>query len=376
MTTNNSLVFVEDFSVEVEPLLAGLDGNLQLVALSPLAMYELDELGLTYKIPEDYLVWEETDKYTSSFENWLNLVESTTARLYPEVSSFYIPMSTYCVAVLKGMVDSFVRKAVQFERILKEENPSKIYYFANRNKSGQPNDELLFFQRSIFYRIAESIEATLIHVPDVGIKKVTSWRDIGFIRNVYDWFRYCRFIWFGKPSGWTYLFASTMATLRDMKFQFRKCKVVPIVDVIVNRTGSFHWDVDSLCSNLSDFCGVDLELVQVVVGPQLDHYLKCVVPKIVEHSKFYFEYLKKFPRYKTAVIFTRRNRLYQYGLLIAAKQLGIPTYYVKHGWEGYNSWITDWRRLKVYDHFVASREGERKFFRKHAAENGFKCEVL
>jgi|GEM_PF-3585107 len=367
-----NITFIEDFDNNA---LKGIEG--QIIALTPMAMYELDRRGYTYKIPEDYFVWQETLIYTEKFRGWLNKLELFLIERYPEIKAFDIPMTVHCVSMLKNVIDAFVRKGMQFKKIIEQEKPDKCYYMIRFDKQDVMDDELYFKGMSIFSRffgkgfVAEFDRQWLFAKMNVS-KEVTDWRDNKGIRGTYDWFRYLQFLPSWKRNE-RFLFASPMSGLRTFNRLGKITGLVKEKEYNI-KLDDFLLDIMDLVNKIDDLGGFDKSVSFVLLRDRIYYFVEKIVLKILCLKDFYIRYLKenKFD----AVIFTRRNKLYQYGLLLAARQLYIPTIYVKHGWEAYDNWANDWNRLRLYDYFVTHTKEDKEFFSNRVEENCWNCKVI
>ena len=367
-----NLLLMEDF--ERSSLLRS-DLSLNIVALTPMVMESLNYYGYKYSIPGDYYVWREDKEYTRKFQQWLINLEHFLIDCYPTLLfSVDANITTHYIFMLKNIMDAFVRKGKQFQAILNKENPDKVYYQVNSGKVDVLDDQLWFDGKSLFNRFAETLGemVSFIYVyPNKKQKSVTNWRDNFYIRTSYDFFRYCSFVpsWKGKRK---YLFASAMPGVRTFKLKGLWCEVAADYDI-----GDYRMDhiiPDSIVEELSSITGIDVIVTDALLRKRLNHFVNVIVPKILGYKLKWEGYL--FKNNISAVVFTRRNKLYQYGLLLAARALNIPTVYVKHGWQAYDNWCNDWSRLKVFDYFVTHIESDRLFFSKRVKENNWKCEVL
>ena len=350
----------------------GRSGN-KIIALTPMAMEKLNQYGYEYSIPGDYYVWHETPIYTRQFQEWLDQLNECLIRIYPELIDLDPPITVHCVAMLKNVMDAFTRRGKQFQAIMNKENPEVVCYLGGC--SDETIDEELYFKgKSLFMRFADPLGEGVVYFinGDCNLPKcVTNWRDNRGIRTIYDYFRYCGFL----PSwgrGKRYLFASAMDGVLTFREKGRICEVAIDYDVAF-QVGNYPINY-SIVKGVASFTGIDISIVEKVLESRLYYFINTIVPKILKYKLAYQRYL--FRKETDCVIFTRRNKLYQYGLLLAASGMGIPTVYVKHGWEAYDNWSNDWRRLRVYDYFVTHNELDRVFFSKRVEENGWKCEVV
>lgn len=366
------LIIVEDF--ESRGILnSGWDTRL--VAITPLAMEKLNRYGYAYTIPGDYYVWHEDPVYTRKFQEWLASLDVFLKTIYPELEDIRPPITVHCVAMLKNVVDAFTRKGKQFQAIMNKENSDEVYYLGG-SSNDVLDDELYFKGKSLFKRFAKTLGDQVHFIDEVvgGPKSVTNWRDNAYIRAWYDTLRYCMFLPSYKRDK-KYLFASPMGGVRTFKLKGKWCDVA--CDSIVS-----NYKVDSreyktpysIVNSIENFTGFSIGIVERVLESRLDYFVNVIVQKILKYKLTYQKYLYK--NSIDCVIFTRRNKLYQYGLLLAARDLGIPTVYVKHGWDAYDSWCNDWNRLRLYDYFVTHNELDREFFKKRVEENNWDCEVV
>lgn len=342
----------------------------QIIALTPMAMYGLDKLGLAYKIPEDYYVWKENENHKADFFKWLedlNLYLKKEYYPYFVHSSFHnIPFSYHFFAMLKSVYDNFTRVGLTVQKILDEYNPDKIIFLTDYQKEIY-DDELFFKGRSLYRRffsclIPPDCDMRFYHA-DSEEKKVTNWRDNFVLRRLYDIFRY--WMWLPSlPYGRKYLFASTMPEVRNFKFKGKRVEFIWKGPKLSGNIKYSHKIPESLMSNFFGYPST-----RTIIHPVIKYFVNVIVRKVLIYADYYWLELGEIK--PDCVIFNRRNKLYQYGLLIAAKKRGIKTAYFKHGWEGYDFYHEDYRRLKMYDVVITKTKDEEEYFKSKKL-----CEVI
>lgn len=359
-----NIIFIEDCPKHIPKF-----HDCRIIALTPLAMYNLDKMNVEYKIPEDYYIWNKKRIDLANIKNWLTGFSKHISNYY-WVDDFNI--SHHFAAMLIGVLEPFIRKIKQFEEIIEQENPKRVLYFVKDNDNAI-DDELYFKGQSLFNLFAQNyIDTRFIYV-DGKEKKVSNWKDNKYIRNIYDWFRYKMFLNnMGKSD---YLFASYMNGVKSFNNKRISCDVVrrlPKELLIImpyipsNFNNKIFNEINSIF-NLKYDCKKILE-------DRFRYFIKWILSQVFSYRDYFIGYLIK-KDYK-AVIFNRRNKLYQYGLLLAARKLNIPTIYVKHGWEGYKNTYDDIRRLALYDYFVVHNKLDKEFYTNMVKKQNLNCEII
>lgn len=362
------------------------DETTKAIALTPIAMAQFDKLGIEYKIPEDYYIWQEPDDYEEWFvERWLSMLSQVLKDHYSHEAGAEVP-SLHCISMLRNVVDVFIRTALQFDVIMQKERPGAITYMTPYRTEDYYDDELFFKGWSLFYRMFESSCDVNGYLTNVIMENKSSpepkktydwdWRDKPFVRNPYEWTR--SMMWLPSwKKGLPILFAGpSPAGIRAVKKMGYKAGLVidfPEKLIGVDKRSLKPDGLKDLFVEVSEKFGIDLSIVESVLASRILYFIESIAPRIFAVKKYFMK--KLWGKYR-AVFFNRRNKLYQYALLLAAEELNIPTVYIRHGWEAYYTWISKYRWFDRYDYFLCSVEDDIEFYQAEALKFGSKCSVL
>jgi len=351
-----NLLFIEDFDSNIF-----IDKNVKIIALTPMAMSILDMRMIDYSIPEDYVVWTEDKQHEQWFKEWMNDFGNFVSEHY----SFDV---WHCVAMLKNPIDVVIRRATQWASIINSEQPSRMYYMVGRNKIGKDTIDAEFFFKgeSLYSRLFRHYYISCKKdwlLADGDFDKVThNWKDNEVIRSVYHWFRCLRFVpsWNNRQL----LLASDIS--RVERYFKKKGFVVDVardLKLIVNsnilKIPNRFFESIAFQASIGHVCCIAL------LELRLSWFVNVAIPSILDYKEHYKQILSK--RKYDVVVFTRRNKLYQYGLLMTANDLGIRTVYVRHGWDAYKSWIGYHRRKRFFTDFVSEVAMDRDLYKRKAA---------
>lgn len=199
-----------------------------------------------------------------------------------------------------------------------------------------------------------------------------TWKDNKIIRSSYDFFRCYKFL----PS-WKFtdpiLFASTIPNrIREAKKQGYKVEVLK--DPGINRYQSFK---------LAEFRGFveqfydtfsERYVALILLLDRIVYFINHIVPTIYAYADYYEREFKR-KKYKL-IAFDRRNHLYQYGALIAARRVGLKSLYFRHGWDAYDIEDRADKWLRCFDYFMSDVEIDVEVFREIRDKKGYKSKVI
>jgi hypothetical protein len=345
----------------------------RVIALTPAVIYSFENWKVEYRIPEDYLFWEETKEhreYVLGFLDRLNsyLLDNYTSNFLRELR---IPITYYCATMWKNILDPLARIWSQFEAIVKEEAPQKIYYSKETFSTRDIIDHELYFKgEHLWSRVFRYYPANKKQYEPIPIfSGYQNSRREGLqhrIKGIYYLFSGLRFLPFWKRK--RILFAdSTPHLIREAKRQGYRVSVLsskpveplPLSAPVPGRT--IRWIVDKL-------------VWEELLVSRISYFVNIIVPLILRYASKY-EVQFRTGKY-SCIVFTRRNQLYQYGALIAANRVGLPAVYVRHGWDAYDIWIRQWTRFAPFDYYVCPVEEDKKFYYSKIQEWEEKCIVL
>uniref|UniRef100_A0A6M3JSS2 Uncharacterized protein n=1 Tax=viral metagenome TaxID=1070528 RepID=A0A6M3JSS2_9ZZZZ len=370
------LVFVESTG-KIKDLI-NLEMASQIITLTPQAAYELSTLGFEYKIPEDYYLWQEDERYKDWFQSWLDQLEQIVVSWYPFFKNVDIPVTIHCMTILKNLMDVYVRTTLQyFEIIKKEEAEDKVKMILmgipEKKIVDVIDDELWFNSPSLYYRLVNAPT----NFPVFGSKGIYKRPKI---KSVLNWGRCLRFIPSWKKNK-TLLFASVIPDrIREAKLTGYRVGGLPIPKFECSRQIGCRPSVP-LFQNIDDEFDFPPFTSQEILWPRIKHFLNKIVPEIQFYAEWYekyFGYEKYFEVNKfSCLVFNRRNQLYQYGALIGARMAKLPCTYIRHGWDAYSDEKLWWRveqRFRPFDYFICPNKLDIEFYKPIGERNG--CKVI
>jgi hypothetical protein len=107
---------------------------------------------------------------------------------------------------------------------------------------------------------------------------------------------------------------------------------------------------------------------------RLAYFVNYIVPTIYAYAAYYEQLFEK-KEYKV-ICFDRRNKLYQYGALIAARRIGLKSIYFRHGWDAYDIEDRADKWLRCFDYFVSDVQLDYSLFKQVGEQKGYKAQVI
>lgn len=147
---------VEAYSSDIK-----FDSDDAIIALTPLASYELDKAGIKYSILEDYydkaeLLKGEEDYLNDQLE-WFNKFDNLLLNIFPETKSRNLKLATSYYYGIKRMVDALITRCMIIDFFINKVKPNSISYVSNSWKEDSicaSKPPLLFIGgQSLFSRI-------------------------------------------------------------------------------------------------------------------------------------------------------------------------------------------------------------------------------
>ena len=347
------------------------------IALTPYSVDQFQKIGFKdFAIPENYYQWQEDEKYSLWFKSWLIELEQFIVSYHPFFEDIDIPLTIHCLTMLKNMMDSYIRTSLQYFKILEIVNPKNIDILTGESDKIKDviDDELYFKHPSVYFRLIKHKKISVFYSNKIYRR--------GKDRRIADWIRCLEFIssWKNNKS---LLFASAISDkIREAKLKGYKINLLPIPKFTIK--SSFYTSIKS-CFYTSIpiplFFSIDKEfdlpifLSQDILWPRINHFLTKIIPEIEFYVKWYEGYFQK--KDFQCLVFNRRNHLYQYGALIAARKIGLKTIYARHGWDAYDDnglwWRTE-QRLRPFDYFICPNELDREFYKPLGDK--YKCQII
>jgi len=147
---------VEDYSPNII-----FENNDIVIALTPLASYELDKAGIKYGILEDYydkaeFLKEEEDYFNDQLE-WFNKFDNLLLNIFPEAKDKNLKLATSYYFGIKRMVDCIITSCKIVDFFINKVKPDNIIYVSSSWEEDLINVNLfpLIFKggQSVFSRI-------------------------------------------------------------------------------------------------------------------------------------------------------------------------------------------------------------------------------
>jgi len=133
-----------------------------IVALTPLASYELDRAGIKYNILEDYYdeaeFLKEEEDYFNDQLNWFDEFDNLLFNIYPKAKDKNLKLATNCHSYIKKMVDSLILRCKVIDIFINKVKPNSIIYVSTRWKE----DLINFTEYPLLFRRGQSLFSRLI----------------------------------------------------------------------------------------------------------------------------------------------------------------------------------------------------------------------
>lgn len=133
-----------------------------IVALTPLASYELDKVGIKYSILEDYydeaeFLKEEEDYFNDQLV-WFDKFDSFLFNIYPEAKDKNLKLATSYYFYIKSMVDSLILRCKVIDIFINKLEPTSIIYISTSWKE----DLISSADYPLLFRKSQSLFSRLI----------------------------------------------------------------------------------------------------------------------------------------------------------------------------------------------------------------------
>lgn len=177
-----TIVFLEN-EVQVNECLSwinGIEGEKVIIALTPFAMHELENKGISYKIQEDY--YDSRDLYSMGMDNFqkvenlCSIVDGYIFKSVPQARARKITPALFSFYHLKMMYDAMTVRIFQLSSILNEEKPDSVYFYKTEKYPFGSSNKAPFLQ----FDNKESIYSQLLVLPDwkINVKILHAGRKI------------------------------------------------------------------------------------------------------------------------------------------------------------------------------------------------------
>ena len=144
---------VEEYSPEIV-----FEDNRLIIALTPKACYQMDKLGITYSIIEDYyreLLSEKYNYFTFSSQlNWLEEFDRYLQETIPQLKKLNLKLCYWYFYFLKSTIDPLIVRSNTLNRFFDKTKPSEVVYITAHTEEIAPDFTLLFGKgKSIYLRL-------------------------------------------------------------------------------------------------------------------------------------------------------------------------------------------------------------------------------
>lgn len=380
------LLLVEDFDFQI--VQAHVGKGYEVIPLTPIAAWRLDQMGVPYTIPEHYESW--CDQNDPAYQRWFR---ETWLPLLAKVSSIPIQTLLYLLTPLRFWMESFLRRGYQLRAILEKCRPTHIHYLAGMDKEiCEIDDDLFRKSGSLFLTLFQTAyRGPVIWIKALPKERVTTgWSRLEWTRRYYDWFRTFRFLppFFMSKGRLRLCFANVISDkIREVKIWGHSVIMLPEIQLEYKmeepsklesqwwRKGGFSVSLPmSVFDEVARFSGLPLTWCMDGLKPQLTYFLESWEPKVNVLRNRYKDYLQS--RNFSYIIFNKRNSPHRYAAHMAAMDIGLKTVYVRHGWSADDAWENKYTRLGAFDYYICNTQSGYEFYKRLDEEHGFRCEVI
>ena len=152
---NMKTYLVEEYSQEI-----AFENNSLIIALTPKAAYQLDKLGITYSIIEDYyseteLLSEKYDYFTFASQlNWIEEFDKYLQEKIPQLRKLDLKLCYWYFYFFKTMIDPLIVRSNILNRFFEKIKPSEVVYITAHTEEIVPDFKLIFGKgKSIYLRL-------------------------------------------------------------------------------------------------------------------------------------------------------------------------------------------------------------------------------
>jgi hypothetical protein len=185
---------VEEYSPEI-----AFEDNSLIIALTPKACYQLDKLGITYSIIEDY--YSESELFNDDSFNfasqltWIEDFDRYLQEKIPQLKKLNLKLCYWYFYFLKSTIDPLIVRSNTLNRFFERTKPSNVVYITADTEEIAPDFTLFFGKgKSIYLRILPlfckkySTSFTCINVAEEAMPAIgdTTSTDAGVTRKLKD----------------------------------------------------------------------------------------------------------------------------------------------------------------------------------------------
>jgi len=365
----------------------------KLIALTPEVVHELDCLGVKNELPERYFIWYPQPNYLSAINRWLRKATDVIYQAYPGLLPKEngwmeeFPFAFYFYGMWRNVFDAYFRTITTLERIVdvEFEGGKGNMFLVSRYRGRDKWNEELHFVGCSTWRVA--FDHMKKQLPKVQLSPYfvfgapyfysarRTWKDNQAIRRVRDFFRCLEFVPPVKRR--PLLFFAEPMPKEERQARLRGYRVKRAKNVAVRRLpemskGCYKAAYQGAFEEFEEWGFKESTLAPL--RWRFLYFLDELIPRVLVYREGYKKILEEMK--PACVFFNRRNRLYQHGVLLAAKELGIPTAYVRHGWDAYDVDYRKWTRFAPFDYYVSVVREDKEFYENKCKQWGVRTKVL
>lgn len=382
------LILVEHYDKEVVQDIRGGMDKYQVIALTPEAVWGCFLDGIPYDIPSDYYVWREDSRHKVWLRGWLHLFNHELRAEREDLRTLDMPITFHFVTILKNIMDAYVKRYRELNYMIGSWPADEIYYLAGVDSLVDELDPELYFKGTSLY-------ARFFANP-LYDRKMAKKRFLVPVEPKLKYYRQKRKMVLRPPT--PNRLRAIVDYVRSLGFfpAWRNNKPVLFADVmpkIMRHVAlmGYQWDVpvfnsdielpkdemkldQSLFDDIAEYLTCDWKLAHSILHTRLLTFANATVPTCMALvPKFVESFLRQDP---SCIIFNRRNKIYHYAALIAARKVGVPTVYIRHGWDAYDSYWRRFSRFQPFDYFVCGVDQDRYFYRQKVEQWKVRTNVI
>ena len=401
-----------------------------IIALTPLASYELDKAGIKYSILEDYydeaeFLKEEEDYFNNQLD-WFDKFDNFLFNVYPEAKDKNLKLATSYYFYIKNMVDSIVMRCKVIVIFINKFKPVSVIYISNSWKKDviNPTNHPLQFRKSqsLFSRfIPLFCKKYDINFQRIILKEVLDLNDINLenkhftsriknglksnihVRNLWYFYKtFCISNLFSKSfSNYRYniLFLKTPGFVKDIiKEAQREGHSIYYKrgNDIITQSFLYHKVIDSIypsniiSSSEQDVKGFLKETNKIDIINWLNNYCKIDVTNIILPRVQYFinewcpqiislvdKYIKFYDENKIDLVITQHMvSVDEFAAIIATKYSEkTKSACLQHGDEAFALKVWDFGEYSPYDIYFTTNCEREKYIKERVQLRNFKTKI-
>ncbi|MFC1674288.1 hypothetical protein ACFL1K_00115 [Candidatus Omnitrophota bacterium] len=416
---------VEKYSPDLK-----FDEGCTVIALTPLASYELDKTGISYRIIEEFYdgaqFLKEYDSFINEQLDWFNSFDKFLLSLYPEAKTKDFKLATTFYYHIKLTVDSVILRSRILEAFIKKASPKSITYIAMDqrrliNNLGYPEFCILsnFFSsdesQSLFFRLIPifckkyNIEFDSMIAKDMEGLNSSMQKPEGLFKGLEKYFKFSNYLkvifgdifsgrrnifrynLFFLNSGYNNLDIMAEAYLTGCKIFYRAgVDIIKIKrarhDKLINEIKSeitkepvirykeslekiYHSDVLDWINN---HCGID---VRPIILPKLKSFISTFFPQLIS---LVGKYKTFYDSNQIDMVFTsQRATVEEYAAIVACRFTEkTKSAYLPHGDSAFDSWIDFFEYRSSFDVYFPTNSETEEYTKKRISSVDSSTRVL